>query len=128
MKMNNVEAVVFPSDKRTIMVEDDPVYGGAHRYHVVGSLGFEDGEALYDYSDNHVLQFVHKTSPDGPTIPGLQNEQLALVMRDRVLKLNAKYPSTHNEKMITGLQMFLDACRERVEERMNRGVMGQLKS
>jgi hypothetical protein len=29
--------------------------------------------------------------------------------------------------MIAGLKMFLDACRERVQDRMDRGVMGDLK-
>jgi hypothetical protein len=126
--MKNLEATVFPSDKRTIMVEDDPVYGGAHRYHAVGSLGFENGEALYDFSDDHVIQFVHKTSPDGPTVPGLQSEQLVLILLDRHAKLDAKYPSAQYAKMKQGLEMFLEACRERVQQRIDRGVMGKLKS
>ena len=60
-------------------------------------------------------------------IPGWQSEQLALILLDRVKKLNAKYPSDQNSKQIEGLEMYLAACKERIEERINRGVMGELK-
>ncbi len=60
-------------------------------------------------------------------VAGLQSEQLVLVLLDRAVKLNARFPSDHNTKMIAGLEMFLEACKERVEERMTRGVMGELK-
>ena len=80
-----------------------------------------------DYVDKTVtLQFVHKNE-DGTIIPGLQSEQLALILLDRVKKLNAKFPHPTNEKQVAGLQMFLDACKERVQERIDRGVMGELK-
>jgi hypothetical protein len=29
--------------------------------------------------------------------------------------------------MISGLEIFLAACKDRVQERINRGVMGELK-
>ena len=32
-----------------------------------------------------------------------------------------------NDKQIEGLTMYLQACKDRVEERINRGVMGELK-
>lgn len=38
-----------------------------------------------------------------------------------------KFPSPQNEKQIAGLRMFLEGCEERVRDRMNRGVMGDLK-
>lgn len=72
------------------------------------------------------LQFVQKNE-DGTVIPGLQSEQLALILLDRVKKLNAKFPHPTNEKQIAGLEMYLDACKERVQERIDRGVMGELK-
>ena len=58
---------------------------------------------------------------------GLQSEQIVIALIDRTKKLNNVYPSLQNEKMIEGLQMFLDACQERVQERIERGVMGELK-
>lgn len=73
-----------------------------------------------------MIQFIQKLD-DGTVIPGLQSEQLVLMLIDRHKKLNARFPSAQNEKMIQGLEMFLDASRERVEDRMNRGVMGDLK-
>lgn len=116
---------VFPSEEATIWVEDDANYGGAHQYSAQKSTGFNDGKATY--IDEYIgLQFVHKAD-DGTVTPGLQSEQLALIMLDRTKKLNARFPSVYNDKMILGLSMFLEACRERVEDRINRGVMGDLK-
>ena len=80
-----------------------------------------------NYIDKTVtLQFVKKEE-DGTTVPGLQSEQVALILLDRVKKLNERFPHPSNEKQIAGLQMFLDACKERVQERIDRGVMGDLK-
>ena len=59
--------------------------------------------------------------------PGLQSEQLVIALIDRTQKLNAQYPSEFNNKMIAGLQMFLEACKERVQDRISRDVMGKLK-
>jgi hypothetical protein len=123
--MKELDYKVFPSEQKTITVEDDPTYGGAHYYAAKTSLGFENGEAIYT-EEEAIIPFVKKDD-NGTTTAGLQSEQLAYILLDRAIKLNARFPSSHNEKQIAGLQMFLDGCRERVEERMNRGVMGQLK-
>ena len=32
-----------------------------------------------------------------------------------------------NNKQIEGLTMYLQACKERIDDRINRGVMGELK-
>lgn len=64
---------------------------------------------------------------NGKMVKGVYEEQLALVLLDRHKKLNARFPSPQNEKMITGLEMFLEACKERVQGRMERGVMGKLE-
>jgi hypothetical protein len=48
-------------------------------------------------------------------------------MLDRAVKLNNRFPSAHNEKQIAGLKMFLEGCADRVKERIDRGVMGELK-
>jgi len=116
---------VFPSDEKSIAVIDDELYHGAHTYYTRLSKGYENGKAQY-VKDSIELQFVQKND-DGTIIPGLQNEQLAYILLDRTKKLNARFPSKYNEKMIKGLEMFLEACKERVEDRINRGVMGKLK-
>lgn len=122
-----LEACVFPSQEQTIstVIEPEDPYGGAHRYVIRDCLGFKNGETKY-VDSFQVIQFVEKRD-DGSTTPGLQSEQLVLALIDRHKKLNARFPSPHNEKMIRGLEMFLEASRERVEERMSRGVMGELK-
>lgn len=123
--MKKLDYKVFPSDKETMSVEDSDEYGGAHKYAIMHSLGFNNGIAEYvDFFTR--IQFVQKAD-DGTMLSGVQSEQLAYVLLDRCVKLNARFPSEQNEKMIAGLNMFLDACRERVQERIDRGVMGQLK-
>lgn len=143
-----LDASVFPSNDVTIAVEDDPTYGGAHKYHIINCMGFNNGKTDYvrssqgeTFNDDiaeslisgtspkqsaHTIQFIHKAD-NGDITPGLQSEQLVLVLLDRAKKLNARFPSEQNEKMIAGLQMFLDACKERVQDRIDRGVMGDLK-
>lgn len=116
---------VFPSDECSIAVAPDLDYGGAHRYQIQNSLGFSEGFAKYADSFQEI-QFVQKNA-DGSMIPGVQSEQLAMIMLDRCKKLNARFPSEQNAKMIQGLELFLEACKERVQDRMNRGVMGDLK-
>ena len=120
-----IDALVFPSEEQTISVIDDEVYGGAHCYLIRECLGFVDGKTQYT-DTQQVVQFVQKND-DGRVVPGLQSEQLVLVLLDRHQKLNNRFPSEQNAKMVEGLQMFLDACKERVQERIERGVMGELK-
>lgn len=120
-----IDATVYPSDEPTISVVDDAVYGGAHCYVIRECLGFADGKTQYTDTEQ-VVRFVRKND-DGAVVSGLQSEQLVLALLDRHEKLNARFPSEQNAKMIAGLRMFLEACEERVKERMERGVMGELK-
>ena len=125
--MKNLERTVYPSGDRTILIDGtEDEYGGAHLYHASHCLGFKDGKTVYDFEHQTTIQFVRKIS-DTEVIGGLQSEQLVLILLDRHEKLNAKYPSLQYDKMKRGLEMFLEACKERVNERLSRGVMGELK-
>jgi hypothetical protein len=116
---------VYPSGVLSVFSADDPKYGGGHRYQFLNSIGFSKDEAGYVKSRQEI-SFVKKEE-DGTITPGLQSEQLVIALIDRHKKLNAQYPSDFTMKMITGLQMFLEACKERVQDRIGRGVMGDLK-
>jgi len=116
---------VYPSGVMSIFSANDPTYGGGHQYQFLNSIGFSKGAAGYVESRQEI-NFVKKEE-DGTMTPGLQSEQLVIALIDRHKKLNAQYPSSGYNKMITGLQMFLDACKERVQDRIARGVMGDLK-
>lgn len=125
-KSSMLMATVYPSIDRTIGVADTvDEYGGAHRYVIFNCVGFNAGKTEY-VPTTQEIQFIHKL-PDGNVIPGLQSEQLVLMLIDRHEKLNAKYPSEQNARMIEGLKMFISACKDRVDERIKRGVMGELK-
>lgn len=123
--MITLDYKVFPSEEKTIFVDPSDEYDGAYCYEVRNSTGFTNGKAQY-IEDTQTIQFVQKKE-DGTMIPGFQSEQLAYILLDRCVKLNKRFPSDHNAKMIAGLDIFLDACKERVEERVTRGVMGELK-
>jgi hypothetical protein len=124
--IKELDYTVYPSDVRTITVIDDKIYGGAHNYEVMHCLGFNNGETEYDDTSFTNIDFIEKLD-DGTIVSGLQSEQLAYILLDRCIKLNDRFPSVYNEQMITGLRLFLAACHDRVADRMNRGVMGELK-
>ena len=130
--MIKLDYKVFPSEEKTIEAYSDITpegyeEDGAHWYKIKNCRGFVNGNTVYSEADgNQKIQFVQKYE-DGTIVPGLQSEQLAYILLDRCVKLNKRFPSDHNAKMIAGLDIFLDACRERVEERIERGVMGELK-
>ena len=120
------DLVVYPSNESTIEVIPDD-YGGAHYYRAKMSMGYDPKKKKNIYIDKtDTIKFVHK-GLDGTYQPGWQSEQLALILLDRVKKLNEKFPSEYNEKQIEGLQIYLDACKARIEDRLERGVFGELK-
>ena len=120
-----IETPVYPSKEKTVYSADDPKYGGGHRYQFQESIGFSKGAAGYIESRQEI-QFVKKEE-DGTMTPGLQSEQLVIALIHRTKNLNAQYPSDQAAKMIAGLEMFLEACKERVQDRISRDVMGDLK-
>jgi len=117
---------VYPSEEVSISgFTDDMEYGGAHEYEFKNCEGYKDGKTVYVDSVQKI-QFVQKLH-DGSMVPGLQSEQLVIALLDRHEKLNKQYPSKQNQQMVDGLNMFLQACAERVLDRVSRGVMGDLK-
>ena len=126
-KFEKLEGVsVYPSNVETIEFMNDD-FNGAHRYRIKLSKGYNQTKKRVDYSDKKtVIQFIQKNA-DGSIIPGLQDEQLILVMMDRLKKLDAKFHSDTVTKKMKALQDYLDACKERIDERLGRGVYGELK-
>jgi hypothetical protein len=122
-----LEGVVFPSTEKTIAVLKDDTYGGAHRYYVTNCLGHNAGVTEYTPGQGQVIQFIEKPADGSAVIPGIQSEQLILILVDRTEKLNAKFPCVENVEMITLLQGILNLSRKRVEDRIARNVMGELK-
>lgn len=143
-KMKNiveVESKVFNSEINSVVAIDDDGYGGCHTYLAQKSVGFQDGKTTYqsellgtqdNISDCMLngsllpIEFVKKNE-DGTVIAGLQNEELYYICIDRLRKMNAKFPHPKNEEHIFHLKECLRLSKERVEERISRGVMGELK-
>lgn len=123
---NILNRTVYPSSEKTILVAVDEDYGGAHHYSFVNSLGHQDGEPKYDNDSGQSIQFVQKNL-DGSMTPGVQSEQLLIALIDRHKKLNNKFPSREGALAITKMEEALHWLEARVKERVERGVMGELK-
>ena len=121
-----LDGTVFPSDERTIAVLMNDTYGGAHKYYFTNCVGHQDGKTAYTSGLGQVIQFLEKPADGGPVIPGVQSEQLIIALIDRTERLNEKFPSPFNDLMIRNLEGALAASRARVEDRLERDVMGKL--
>ena len=125
--MVKIRSNVFPSSVHTVSVKEDDTYGGAHEYTFQNCEGFdpEKKDAIY-VDSTQTIQFV-KMEIDGSMTPGLQSEQLIYALIDRTKKLNDKFPCPENMLAIRSLQTALYWFQERVQDRMERQVMGDLK-
>jgi len=126
--MPTLNALVFPSEEKTICcLPTDAKFKGAHNYYVAPMVGYEGG-ALYAQEPEAAIEirFV-KRREDGTWQPGVQTEQLLLLLKDRHDKLNEVFPSEDHAQFTAGIDMALDALERRVRERTTRGVMGELK-
>lgn len=116
---------VYPSDEITIFVNTDDDYNGAHEYLFKTTTGKNGGKTEY-LNEYEALQFVQKKD-DGTIYAGVQDEQIIYILLDRIKKLNNKFPSVYNDKVIRGLKTALEGCEERVKDRLERGVLDELK-
>ena len=116
---------VYPSEEKTVKVLEDDSYGGAHYYELSNCLGFNNGKTEY-VNTIQSLQFIKKEE-DGSMTPGLQSEQLLIALIDRHKKLNERFSSREGALAITKMEEALHWLEARVKERVNRGVMGELK-
>ena len=124
---NTIESKVYPSSVNTISVLTDDTYGGAHNYRIIESLGFDSERQDHMYTNKfQEIKFIKKEL-DGSITPGLQSEQLLLVLIDRHRKLNERFPCDENLEMIKHLEAALGYQTARVRDRINRQVMGKLK-
>lgn len=127
--MKRLPIKVYPSDVESISVDDqlDPDYDGAHSYQFQNALGFNSKTQKPEYEDSYqTITFVMKRD-DGTMQAGVQSEQLLAALIDRHVKLNTKFPSREGSLAITKMEEALFWLEARVDERIRRGVMGDLK-
>ena len=126
-KTVQVEGCVFPSTEPSIEVHENWKYGSAFAYKInpMSRLD-ENGNTVYSTTNPTFLRFVQRLE-DGTWAEGIQDEQLAYVLLDRVKKLDQKIPSTWNKMKIKALEIYLSACKGRVKQRIADGKLGTLK-
>lgn len=120
-----IDMSVYPSDQKTVYVKYDDLYEGAHNYFITKTLGFHNGETNYVF-DEQEIQFVKKDD-NGDITPGIQNEQLIIMLLDRDEKLNNRFPHETYEEKKACLIRYLELCKNRIDDRIQRNVMGDLK-
>lgn len=123
--MKTLNKRVYPSTEQCVHVEEDDTYGGAHIYYVDDCYGFNNGKTDYNHEDGQIIRFIKKED-DGTITPGAQSEQLLIVLIDRHKKLNNRFPSREGSLAITKMEEALHWLQSRVEERIERGIMGEL--
>ncbi len=121
-----VEGAVYPSTEQTIKVVENQKYGSAYVYSINPMNKLEDGKTIYNENNPTYLRFVQRLE-DGTWVEGIQDEQLAHVLLDRVKKLDRKIPSTWNKIKIKALEIYLSACKGRVKQRIADEKFGTLK-
>lgn len=119
--------IVYGSKEPSIRVETEDFYGGAHRYYLKNCIGWSDGKTQY-VEDETVIQIVKKEPGTDEIIPGIQHQQLLMLQIDSLHKMYKKFPSPQTERAIRLLQQALACLDERVKERVDRNVMGELKT
>lgn len=121
-----VEGTVYPSTEQTIKVIENQKYGSAYAYSINPMSKLENGKTIYNENNPTHLRFIQRLE-DGTWAEGIQDEQLAYVLLDRVKKLDEKIPSTWNKMKIKALEIYLSACKGRVKQRIADGKFGTLK-
>ena len=116
---------------------------GCHTYYLLNCKGWDNEKgktafvledcadpsdmAIFNGSDYiQKIDFVQK-STDGSLVPGVTSEQLLNLLEHRHIQMNAAFPSDQNQEFLMHIRAARDLLAERVKDRVNRGVMGDLK-
>ena len=121
-----VEGTVYPSTEQTIKVIENQKYGSAYAYSISPMSKLDGDITIYNENNPQHIRFVQRLA-DGTWVEGIQDEQLAYILLDRVKKLNEKIPSVWNKMKIKALDIYLSACKGRINQRIAEGKFGTLK-
>lgn len=73
------------------------------------------------------LDFFLKDSETGEATDGVMNEQVLVILFDRMQYLDSMYPCKENKEVIEHLHQCLTILEARRKDRVDRGVLGQHK-
>lgn len=138
--MKEVKSNFISHKDANVFVEEDTtgLYPeGCHHYFLTECLGWdnENSKTAFLKAGVHGLTkdqlqeivFVSKDPKLNSVSAGVTSEQLLILLMHRHQQMNEAFPSIQNEEFITHLQSALDLLEQRVKDRVNRGVMGDLK-
>lgn len=127
-----------------VQEDDSPYQGGAHNYFLTECLGYNATLKKTDFitaeytADANVgpvftqmqkISFVQKSQHgDHASVKaGITREQVLFALRHSLEEVNKVYPSEFNEKAIHHITQTLVCLEQRIADRQDRGVMGELK-
>jgi len=109
---------------------------GCHTYYVCDCLGWDSVNNKTDFivAGTHdraspqyqEIRFVQKTIT-GAVVAGITTEQLLDLIIHRHTQMNSAFPSSQNEEFLAHIASARELLADRVRDRVNRGVMGELK-
>lgn len=101
---------VFPSTEAPVWSMCTDEAGGISWYIAAMNAGVDSEHVPVFLSEGHSIRFASVDSM-GVGIPGLIEEELLIILKDRTTKLNAMSPDPEYDKMLTGLDICLRALK-----------------
>lgn len=101
----------------TVYAIDEPGAGGANHLYKIEANG-RDGEYA-------LIQFQQGTRKDENAIHGIIDTDLLEIVRDRLKSFqNGNFATAYNEKALEHIEIALMYMNQRVEDRIERNVLG----
>jgi hypothetical protein len=110
----------FPSHK------EGPPYSGAHEYIIKLAKGVtEDGKIIPSEKEIYI-PFLQRMN-DGSFREGIVHEQVVVMQKNSLFKVNMMFPSEHTQNIISKLTECLELFSLRKKERKEQGKLGKLE-
>lgn len=100
---------------------------GAHSFILSNCMGWDNENQCTAFVDSKQAFNFTRKDENGLLYPGITSEQLLIVLIHRHKGLNNAFPSPQNDEFIKHITSALDLLEQRIKDRIERGVMGDLK-
>lgn len=117
--MKELETIQKQEKLNRVFAVDEKGNGGAHhKYMVVADRGLAVPKEM-------IIQFQHGPRNEENSTNGVLGCDLLEIVRDTITDFQAgPYPSKENEKVLHHIEQALHYMNKRVEDRINRSVLG----
>lgn len=123
--MRELKTIQRRGKLNTIYAIDEPGNGGAnHRYRIVGQKDKRNPEQFVDLT----IQFQNGARNEWGSMLGVLDTELLEIVRDRLIGFQqGKFATRENALALTNIEQALLWLNKRVEDRIERNVLGTSK-